>query len=84
MHRLTVTEAEQDFTGLVNRVYSEGIGVELQRDDRIVAYLTPARLQSTLKVSALCAFLQELPHLDDDAEAFSADLRSIRREFPAS
>ena len=68
MHRLTVTEAEHNFVGLVNRVCSEGIGVELQRDDNIVAYLTPATPKSPLKVRDLNAFLQKLPKLEDDAD----------------
>jgi antitoxin (DNA-binding transcriptional repressor) of toxin-antitoxin stability system len=83
MNRLTITEAEQDFAGLVSRVYSEGIGVELQRGDSIIAYLTPAQPQSSLKVRDLNAFLQGLPKLDDDADSFSADLRAVRHEFPS-
>ncbi|MGD0898614.1 MAG: hypothetical protein ABR915_12310 [Thermoguttaceae bacterium] len=83
MERLTVTQAEQDFAALVNRVYSEGVGVELQRDDRIVAYLTPALPQSQLKIGDLAAFLDGLPKLQEDTDSFSADLRAIRRELPA-
>jgi len=83
MHRLTVAEAERDFAGLVNRVYSEGIGVELQRGDNVIAYLTPALPRSRLKVRDLHAFLQGLPKLQDDADAFLADVREIRRGFPA-
>ena len=83
MHRLTVAEAEQDFAGLVSRVYSEGIGVELQRGDSVIAYLTPAMPQSSLKVQDFNTFLQNLPKLGDDADAFSADIRAIRHEFPA-
>ena len=70
MHRLTVTEAERNFVGLVNRVCSEGVGVELQRGDNVVAYLTPALPQSPLKVKDLNAFLQKLPKLEGDADAF--------------
>ena len=83
MHRLTITEAERDFAGLVSRVYSEGIGVELQRGDSVIAYLTPAPAQSPLKVRDLNAFLQKLPKLEDDVDPFLADLRTVRRELPA-
>jgi antitoxin (DNA-binding transcriptional repressor) of toxin-antitoxin stability system len=82
MHRLTISEAERDFAGLVDRVYSEGIGVELQRGDSVIAYLTPVLPQSTLKVGNLSAFLRDLPKLEDDADDFLADLRAVRREFP--
>jgi hypothetical protein len=82
MYRLTVAEAEQDFAGLVNRVCSEGIGVELQRGDSIIAYLTPASPQSVLKVRDLNAFLCGLPKLQDEAEPFLTDVRAIRMAFP--
>jgi hypothetical protein len=83
MHRLTVAEAGRDFAGLVGRVCSERVGVELQQGDSIVAYLTPALPQSTLTVRSLSAFLQGLPKLQDDADKFSADVRAIRNQFPA-
>jgi len=82
VHRLTVAEADRDFAGLVSRVCSEGVGVELQREDSVVAYLTPALPRSPLKVGNLAAFLKQLPKLEDDADAFLADLRTIRRELP--
>jgi antitoxin (DNA-binding transcriptional repressor) of toxin-antitoxin stability system len=83
MHRISVTEAAQDFSNLVNRVYSEGISVELERGDQVVARLTPAGPRSPLKVQDLNAFLARLPKLDDDADAFSQDIRAIRGDFPA-
>ncbi len=83
MNRLTVAEAERDFAGLVGRVCSEGVGVELQQGDTVIAYLTPAKPQSSLRIRDLNAFLHRLPRLEDDTDAFSADLRAIRHEFPA-
>jgi antitoxin (DNA-binding transcriptional repressor) of toxin-antitoxin stability system len=82
MHRVSVSEAERDFTNLVNRVYSEGIPVELERGDKVIANPVPAIPRSPLKVGDLNAFLQTLPKLEDDADAFCEDLRAIRREFP--
>jgi len=83
MHRISVTEAERDFSKLVNRVYAEGISVELERGDKVIARLTPAGPRSPVKVHDLNAFLASLPKLEDDAEAFGADVRAIRRDFPA-
>ncbi len=83
MHRITVTEAERDFSNLVNRVYSEGISVELERGDKVIARLTPAGPRSPLKVQELNAFLASLPKLEDDAEAYRRDIRAIRGDFPA-
>ncbi|HKI31965.1 MAG TPA: hypothetical protein VKA46_08855 [Gemmataceae bacterium] len=83
MERMTVADAGRDFGNLVNRVYSEGISIELEQGDKVVARLTPGGPPSPLKVSDLNAFLQNLPQLGDDAEAFGQDLRDIRRQFPA-
>jgi hypothetical protein len=83
MDRLTVAEAGRDFAGLVSRICSQGVGVELQQGESVIAYLTPALPQSSLRVRDLNAFLQKLPRLEDDADAFLADVRAIRHEFPA-
>ncbi len=83
MERMTVADAGRDFDGLVNRVYSEGISVELEQGDRVVARITPGLPASPVKVRDLNAFFQGLPPLGDDAEAFDRDLRDIRRLFPA-
>ena len=83
MYRITVAEAERDFANLVNRVYSEGIPVELERGDEVIAHLTPAVPRSRLKVRELNAFLERLPKLREDADAFLQDMRAIRREFPS-
>lgn len=83
MDRMTISEAERDLAGLVERVYSEGVTIGLQRGEQVVAYLTPAPPQSQLKVGALHAFLQGLPKLQDDTEGFLNDVRTIRRTLPA-
>ena len=83
MHRISVAEAERDFANLVNRVYSEGIPVELERDGEVIARLTPALPRSRLKVGDLNPFLEGLPKLREDADAFLEDIRAIRREFPS-
>lgn len=82
MHRITVAEAERDFANLVNRVYSEGIPVALERGDEVIAHLTPAAPRSRLKVCELNVFLAGLPKLGEDAVAFLDDVRAIRRELP--
>ncbi len=76
MYHLTITEAEQNFAALVDRVTTEGIVVELRRGECVVAYLAPAQPNSPLKAEDLNTFLQNLPKLGDDAEAFSADVRN--------
>jgi antitoxin (DNA-binding transcriptional repressor) of toxin-antitoxin stability system len=80
---MNVAEAQKDFANLVNKVYVEGISVDLERDNKVIARLTPAEPRSTLTVGELNAFLRNLPSLGDDADEFARDVRAIRAEFPA-
>jgi antitoxin (DNA-binding transcriptional repressor) of toxin-antitoxin stability system len=80
---MNVAEAEKNFAKLVDRVYAEGISVDLERDDKIIARLTPAEPPSALTVGRLNEFLRSLPPLGDDVDRFSEDVRAIRAKFPA-
>src|SRR5438132_1528837 len=80
---MNVAEAEKNFATLVNKVYVEGVSVDLERDDKVIARLTPAVPRSRLTLGELNAFLRSLPSLGDDAEDLAKDLGSIRAEFPA-
>jgi antitoxin (DNA-binding transcriptional repressor) of toxin-antitoxin stability system len=80
---MKVAEAQKNFADLVNKVYAEGISVDLKRDDKVIARLTPVEPPSQLTVGRLSAFLRGLPSLGDDADDFAQDVRSIRAEFPA-
>ena len=82
MERIGLVDAERHFSELVQRVYSEVIIVELDRGDRVVARISPARPSSPLKVRDLNSFLQSLPSLGEDAEAFREDVRTVRQSFP--
>ena len=80
---MNVAEAEKNFAKLVDKVYVEGISVDLERDDKVIARLTPAEPRSPLMVGELNAFLRNLPSLGDDGDGFSQDVCAIRAEFPA-
>ena len=81
---MNVAEAEKNFAKLVDKVYLEGVSVDLERDDKVIARLTPAELRSPLTVGELNAFLRNLPALGDYADGFAEDIRAIRAEFPAA
>jgi antitoxin (DNA-binding transcriptional repressor) of toxin-antitoxin stability system len=81
---MNIAEAEKNFANLVNRVCAEGISVDLERDDKVIARLTPAEPPSPLTIGELNAFLRNLPSLGDDADEFTKDFRDIRAEFPAT
>jgi hypothetical protein len=80
---MNLAEAEKNFVKLVDQVYSEGISIDLERDQKVIARLTPAETRSPLTVGKLNTFLSHLPSLADDADQFSLDIRNIRAEFPA-
>lgn len=80
---MKVAEAEKKFAMLVDKVCIEGISIDLERDDKVVARLIPAEPRSALTVGDLNSFLRSLPPLGDDAKSFAQDVRAIRAEFPA-
>jgi antitoxin (DNA-binding transcriptional repressor) of toxin-antitoxin stability system len=82
MERIALADAERSFSRLVQRVFSEGVTVEVNRGDQIIARIVPVGPRPTLQVRDLNAFLRGLPKLDDDAEAFGEDLRAIRSGLP--
>lgn len=83
MDRISLREAERDFSVLIDRVYTQGVSIELERDNKVIARITPAGPSSPLKVRDLNKFLESLPKLREDAEAFANDLQAVRRAFPA-
>jgi len=80
---MNVAEAEKNFVNLVDKVYREGVSVDLERDDKVIARLTPAEQRRQITVGELNAFLRSLPALGEDADRFSQDVRAIRAAFPA-
>jgi len=81
--RMKVAEAEKQLAELVNQVYLEGVCIDLEHDDKVVARLTPVEPASPLTIANLNSFLRNLPALGDDAKAFAEDIRAIRAENPA-
>src|SRR5438445_8170954 len=79
---MNVAEAEKNFAKLVDKVYVEGVSVDLERDDKVIARLTPAEPRSPLTVGELNAFLRNLPSLGDDADGSAQGVRAIRARVP--
>ena len=84
---MSVSEAGGHFDEVVDRVATEGITVELERDHRVVARISPAipgeACAKGLKVSELNQTLAEFPPLGkEEAEAFGRDIDEAREETP--
>ena len=61
MERITISDAQRDLSSLVDRVYQDGVSVDLERDKKVIARISPVHSASTLKVREFAAFLQLLP-----------------------
>lgn len=82
MERISVTQAERQFSDLMNRVFHQGAIVELERGNKVIARISPVSPESPLKVKHLNKFFHELPSLGEDSKAFAKDLTSIRNRIP--
>lgn len=82
MERINVTQAARNFSDLLNRVYYQGVSVELERNNKVIARIVPVPRPDEGKPKTLSEILASLPRLGDDAEAFAEDVMSIRRELP--
>ena len=56
MERISVTQAVRQFSDLMNRVVYQGIIVELERGNRVIARISPVSPESPLKVKNLNNF----------------------------
>jgi len=80
MERISVVEAGRQFDDLVTRVSREGVTIELEQDNQVVAQLSPAVRR--VPVADLNRIFGSFPSLGDDADSFARDLERVRREVP--
>ncbi|WP_051147903.1 hypothetical protein [Desulfotignum balticum] len=82
MERISVTQAVRQFSDLLNRIFYQGVSVELERGNKVIARISPVSIASSLKVKDLNRMFAELPSLGDDAGVFAKDLADIRKQIP--
>ena len=81
MERQSITDPALDWAVLVEHVLHDQVTVELERDQKIVARLSPVK--SAPRMSELNAILANVPRLDDECQSFAQDIEDIRRSIPA-
>ena len=82
MERMGVTQAVRQFSDLLNRIFYQGISVELERGNKVIARISPVTSESPLKVKDLNGLFAELPSLGEDADTFARDLENVRKQIP--
>ena len=80
MERMSVTEAGRHFDELIDRVTAEGVIVELERDKKIVARVSP--VGRWVKIDDLNRIFGAFPSLGDDVETFANDLERVESDLP--
>ncbi len=80
MERISVIDAGRQFDALISRVLRTGVTIELERDNQVIAQLSPAGRR--VPVADLNRIFGSLPPLSDDADSFGRDVERVRREVP--
>jgi len=81
--RITATQAVRDFSELLNKIKFKGDRYIIERSGKPVARMEPVREAKKAKtLKELKSLLKELPRLDEELDAFAADLEGIRKDQP--
>jgi prevent-host-death family protein len=81
---ITATQAIRDFSELLNKIKYKGDHYIIERNGKPVAYMEPVKETKKVKtLKELKFLLNELPSLDDDLDAFAADIENICENQPS-
>ena len=81
--RISATRAVRDFSEVLNTVKFKGTHYIIERGGKPVASLKPFddKMDKTT-LGELKALLKKLPRLEDELDAFAADLEDISKDQP--
>jgi antitoxin (DNA-binding transcriptional repressor) of toxin-antitoxin stability system len=81
--RITATRAVRDFSEILNTIKFKGLHYVIERGGKPVASMKPIDEKTDLKtLGELKTLLKNLPRLDEELDAFAADLEDIRKDQP--
>ena len=81
--RISATRAVRDFSEILNTIKFKGLHYVIERGGKPVASMKPIDEKTDLKtLGELKTLLKNLPRLDEELEAFAADLEDIRKDQP--
>ena len=80
---ITATRAVRDFSEVLNTIKFKGVHYIIERGGKPVASMKPVDERADVKtLGELKALLKKLPRLDEELDAFAADLEDIRKDQP--
>ena len=81
--RISATRAVRDFSEVLNTIKFKGIHYIIERGGKPVASMTPIVEEKNLKtLGELKGLLKKLPRLNEELEAFAADLEDVWKDQP--
>jgi antitoxin (DNA-binding transcriptional repressor) of toxin-antitoxin stability system len=81
--RISATRAVRDFSEVLNTIKFKGVHYIIERGGKPVASMKPIDGKTDFKtLGQLKALLKKLPKLDEELDAFAADLEDIRKNQP--
>ena len=81
--RITATRAVRDFSEILNTIKFQGTHFIIERGGKPVASMKPVDEKEDFKtLGELKALLKKLPRLDEELDAFAADLEAILKNQP--
>jgi antitoxin (DNA-binding transcriptional repressor) of toxin-antitoxin stability system len=81
--RISATRAVRDFSEILNTIKFKGLHYVIERGGKPVASMRPIDEKTDLKtLGELKSLLKNLPRLDEELDAFAADLEDIQKDQP--
>ena len=81
--RISATRAVRDFSDVLNTIKFKGVHYIIERGGKPVASMKPIDEETDFKtLGELDALLRKLPRLDEELDAFAADLENIWKDQP--
>jgi len=81
--RISATRAVRDFSEILNTIKFKGVNYVIERSGKPVASMKPIdEKENLMTLRELKRLLNELPRLDEELDAFAADLENIRKDQP--
>ena len=81
--RISATRAVRDFSEVLNTIKFKGVHYIIERGGKPIASMKPIDEEGDFKtLGELKGLLKKLPRLDEELDAFAADLEDIRKDQP--